>query len=70
MEMFEVMAELEAVCGRLAALRISEEALTCDCSRSQTLLSIYGASRVRLLRVRGAVWLDVDHSKPAPDMGE
>ena len=27
MEMFEVMAELEAVCGRLAALRISEEAL-------------------------------------------
>ncbi|MTI02248.1 MULTISPECIES: GntR family transcriptional regulator [Alphaproteobacteria] len=27
MEMFEVMAELEAVCGRLAALRISDEAL-------------------------------------------
>lgn len=27
MEMFEVMAELEAVCGRLAAMRISEEAL-------------------------------------------
>ncbi|WP_305987577.1 GntR family transcriptional regulator [Roseibium sp. MMSF_3544] len=27
MEMFEVMAELEAVCGRLAAIRISEEAL-------------------------------------------
>jgi len=27
MEMFEVMAELEAVCGRLAARRISEEAL-------------------------------------------
>lgn len=27
MEMFEVMAELEAVCGRLAAKRISEEAL-------------------------------------------
>lgn len=27
MEMFEVMAELEAVCGRLAALRISEAAL-------------------------------------------
>lgn len=28
MEMFEVMAELEAVCGRLAARRISETALT------------------------------------------
>ena len=28
MEMFEVMAELEAVCGRLAARRISEAALT------------------------------------------
>lgn len=28
MEMFEVMAELEAVCGRLAATRISEKALT------------------------------------------
>lgn len=27
MEMFEVMAELEAVCGRLAAMRISEAAL-------------------------------------------
>ena len=27
-EMFEVMAELEAVCGRLAALRISDTALT------------------------------------------
>ncbi len=27
LEMFEVMAELEAVCGRLAALRISDEAL-------------------------------------------
>lgn len=27
MEMFEVMAELEAVCGRLAARRISEQAL-------------------------------------------
>ncbi len=27
MEMFEVMAELEAVCGRLAAMRISDEAL-------------------------------------------
>lgn len=27
MEMFEVMAELEAVCGRLAALRISDDAL-------------------------------------------
>lgn len=27
MEMFEVMAELESVCGRLAARRISEEAL-------------------------------------------
>lgn len=27
MEMFEVMAELEAVCGRLAALRISDKAL-------------------------------------------
>lgn len=27
MEMFEVMAELEAVCGRLAARRISEDAL-------------------------------------------
>ncbi|WP_417838980.1 GntR family transcriptional regulator [Tritonibacter scottomollicae] len=27
LEMFEVMAELEAVCGRLAALRISEAAL-------------------------------------------
>ncbi|WP_425085715.1 GntR family transcriptional regulator [Ruegeria profundi] len=27
MEMFEVMAEFEAVCGRLAAMRISEEAL-------------------------------------------
>nr|WP_319385658.1 GntR family transcriptional regulator [uncultured Roseibium sp.] len=27
MEMFEVMAELEAVCGRLAALRISDEAI-------------------------------------------
>lgn len=27
MEMFEVMAELEAICGRLAARRISEEAL-------------------------------------------
>ena len=27
MEMFEVMAELEAVCGRLAALRISDAAL-------------------------------------------
>ncbi len=27
MEMFEVMAELEAVCGRLAAMRISEDAL-------------------------------------------
>lgn len=27
MEMFEVMAELEAVCGRLAALRINEDAL-------------------------------------------
>lgn len=27
MEMFEVMAELEAVCGRLAARRISDEAL-------------------------------------------
>lgn len=27
MEMFEVMAELEAVCGRLAALRISHDAL-------------------------------------------
>jgi DNA-binding GntR family transcriptional regulator len=28
MEMFEVMAEIEAVCGRLAAKRISDEALT------------------------------------------
>lgn len=28
MEMFEVMAELEAVCGRLAAMRISDQALT------------------------------------------
>lgn len=28
MEMFEVMAELEAVCGRLASLRITDEALT------------------------------------------
>ncbi|MEW2915955.1 GntR family transcriptional regulator [Ruegeria sp. ANG10] len=27
MEMFEVMAELEAVCGRLAAMRISDQAL-------------------------------------------
>ncbi|MEM9795394.1 MAG: GntR family transcriptional regulator [Pseudomonadota bacterium] len=27
MEMFEVMAELEATCGRLAAMRISDEAL-------------------------------------------
>lgn len=27
-EMFEVMAELEAVCGRLAAVRISDQALT------------------------------------------
>lgn len=27
MEMFEVMAELEAVCGRLAAIRISDQAL-------------------------------------------
>lgn len=27
MEMFEVMAEIEAVCGRLAAIRISEQAL-------------------------------------------
>ncbi|SLN72405.1 Pyruvate dehydrogenase complex repressor [Falsiruegeria litorea R37] len=27
MEMFEVMAEMEAVCGRLAALRISDQAL-------------------------------------------
>ena len=27
MEMFEVMAELEAACGRLAALRISDEAM-------------------------------------------
>ena len=27
MEMFEVMAELEAVCGRLAAMRMSEDAL-------------------------------------------
>lgn len=27
MEMFEVMAELESVCGRLAALRISDQAL-------------------------------------------
>ena len=27
MEMFEVMAEIEAVCGRLAALRISDKAL-------------------------------------------
>ena len=27
MEMFEVMAELEAVCGRLAAMRISDKAL-------------------------------------------
>ncbi|GGE47632.1 GntR family transcriptional regulator [Actibacterium pelagium] len=27
MEMFEVMAEVEAVCGRLAAMRISDEAL-------------------------------------------
>lgn len=27
MEMFEVMAELEAVCGRLASLRITDEAL-------------------------------------------
>ena len=27
MEMFEVMAELEAVCGRLAARRISDEAI-------------------------------------------
>lgn len=27
-EMFEVMAELEAICGRLAAIRISEQALT------------------------------------------
>ncbi|MEP3047960.1 MAG: GntR family transcriptional regulator [Roseibium sp.] len=27
MEMFEVMAELEAVCGRLASMRISEQAL-------------------------------------------
>ncbi len=27
-EMFEVMAEMEAVCGRLAAMRISEEALS------------------------------------------
>ena len=26
--MFEVMAELEAVCGRLAAIRISDQALT------------------------------------------
>ncbi len=28
LEMFEVMAELEAVCGRLAAMRISDQALT------------------------------------------
>lgn len=28
MEMFEVMAEVEAVCGRLAAMRISDKALT------------------------------------------
>ena len=28
LEMFEVMAELESVCGRLAAMRISDQALT------------------------------------------
>ncbi|WP_187428870.1 hypothetical protein ROLI_016770 [Roseobacter fucihabitans] len=35
MEMFETMAEIEGVCGRLAALRISEEALAeLDCANA------------------------------------